>query len=262
MLVAFRRFVRHFVRQKSLRRSAFWGPHLHAPDCTNVRFVLQVQVFSARIRPSCAPTERSILAETDESITRAGARSPCGSRAIPRSSPGAKALGGTHRHLPPRAVEPLVQSSARQCLYMPGMLSSNPRQSEKVQCHGPSRHTAGSALRIFADHNWRRHRFLNRRFSGKTRGGSLHIDNGPLRWMRAFPSGNRGDRRGSGASRTASFAGRGAHVHSPRYRVPASRSFDSKRPAQIPSAGCAECFGGRQMLCGCCGLSEYASPRK
>ncbi len=68
-------------------RSAFWGLYLHAPDSTNVRFVLQVQVLSARKRPSCAPTERSLLAETDESIPRAGARSPGSYSSIPRLIP-------------------------------------------------------------------------------------------------------------------------------------------------------------------------------
>src|SRR5882762_6159502 len=127
MPVPFRRFVRHLVRQKSLRRSAFWGSHLHAPDCTNVRFVLQVQVLSARTRRSCAGTVRSIVAETDGSIARISTRSPDSSRPFPRFSPGAWAAGGTHVHFPPRAVEHFVPSGAHECMYVPGMSWGNPR---------------------------------------------------------------------------------------------------------------------------------------
>src|SRR5260370_24654925 len=42
--------VRQLVRQKSLRRNAFWGSQLHSSDSTSVRFVLQVQVLSALTR--------------------------------------------------------------------------------------------------------------------------------------------------------------------------------------------------------------------
>jgi hypothetical protein len=53
-------------------------------------------------------------------------------RSFPRYSPGAGAVGCTHLHFPPKATEPVVQSSARQCTYVQGMLWSYPRGINQV----------------------------------------------------------------------------------------------------------------------------------
>jgi hypothetical protein len=57
----------------------------------------------------CTPYK---MAETDESITRTGARSPGCTRSFPRFSPAAEAATCTGLHFPPKAIEPSVQSSA------------------------------------------------------------------------------------------------------------------------------------------------------
>jgi len=72
------------------------------------------------------------LAETDESIVRAGTRSPGGSCPYPRFSPGTWAVGCTHVHFPPKATEPVVQSSECQCIYVHGTLWRYPRDIHEV----------------------------------------------------------------------------------------------------------------------------------
>jgi len=42
--------------------------------------------------------------------------------------PRRRAVGCTHVHLPPKAKEPVVQSSARQCMHVHSMLWSDPRE--------------------------------------------------------------------------------------------------------------------------------------
>jgi hypothetical protein len=73
------------------------------------------------------------LAETDESIPRVGARSPGRSRRYPRFSPGAWAVGCAHLHFPPKATEPVLQSSARQCMCVRGTLWSYPREINQAR---------------------------------------------------------------------------------------------------------------------------------
>jgi hypothetical protein len=99
-------------------------PGLHSPPSR----------FALRGAPCIACPQDALckVAETDESIVRASARSPGASRRYPRSSPGAAAVGCTHVDFPPRAVEPFLQSSARQCMYLPRMLWSNPRNISPV----------------------------------------------------------------------------------------------------------------------------------
>ena len=148
---------RQFTRACSARHRCV-GVHcgsyqLHSVGLSERPIRLPFQIAQCSRKHSSTLTEQALLAETDESIVGTSTRSPGGSTRYPRFSPGAKAVGGTHVHLPPRAVEPFMQSSARQCMYMPGMLWSNPRQSEKVQCQKPSRHIAASVLRIFAEHS-------------------------------------------------------------------------------------------------------------
>jgi hypothetical protein len=53
-------------------------------------------------------------------------------RRYPRSSPGAWAVGCTHLHFPPKATEPVLQSSARRCMHVHGMLWSCPREINQV----------------------------------------------------------------------------------------------------------------------------------
>jgi hypothetical protein len=72
------------------------------------------------------------VAETDESITPAGTRSPGHTRSFPRFSAGAGTVGSTPVHFPPKATEPVVQSSARRCMHVHGMLWTYPREINRV----------------------------------------------------------------------------------------------------------------------------------
>lgn len=75
------------------------------------------------------------MAETDESITRAGTRSPGCTRSLPRFSPGAGAVNCTHVDFPPKATQPVVHSSARRCTHVHGWLWSYPREINQVLLH-------------------------------------------------------------------------------------------------------------------------------
>jgi len=62
------------------------------------------------------------------SLTRAGARSPGGSRRYPRLSPGAGTVGCTHLHSPPKPTRPVLQLSAGRCVHVRGMVCMYPRE--------------------------------------------------------------------------------------------------------------------------------------
>jgi hypothetical protein len=72
------------------------------------------------------------VAETKESIVRTGARCPDHSRRYPRFSPDAWPVGCTHVPFPPKAKGPVVQSSARRCMHVHGMLRNYPREINQV----------------------------------------------------------------------------------------------------------------------------------
>ena len=87
-----------------------------------------------------------MMAEMDESITRAGARSPGRSCRHPRFSPDAGPVACTHVHFPPKATGPVVQSSARRCMHMHGTLWSYPREINQVLlCSFPEGSSRGLA---------------------------------------------------------------------------------------------------------------------
>ena len=65
---------------------------------------------------------RGTLAETDESIVRAGPRSSEGSRPYSRFTPGAEGVGCTRLHFPPATPPKVLQSSALQCMQVHGTL--------------------------------------------------------------------------------------------------------------------------------------------